>query len=88
MTNAPMKLYSLSIPFILFLLSGGNSNLLMASTGQCPSQYPCADTYPTNPANNSIEVGVLVSVDVNEPWALAMRSFIEIIIDEVNEDPK
>lgn len=83
-----MKLYSLAIIVPLLLLSGGGGIFLLASAGQCPSQYPCADTYPVNPANNSIEVGVLVSVDVNEPWALAMRSFIEIIIDEINADPK
>jgi hypothetical protein len=81
------NMYSIfAVALLSVLLS--NSRVGLASVGPCPSEYPCAETYPANVSANAIEVGVLTSVDVNEPWALALRAFIETTIDEVNEDPK
>ena len=62
-----------------------------SSAGPCHTDHPCEDTYPFPVVDNNldvVEVGVLVSVDLDEPWALAARKLIEITIDQINDDER
>ena len=63
---------------------------IIVYAGPSHPNYPCEETYPF-PVSNSlevVEVGVLVSVDLDEAWALAGRTLIEMTIDEVNGDER